>query len=122
MKSSDIVVDVKTLGQAPYLACGCEPVYEFEQSTNRRTDNLIAYKVIIALPHLQLAKVGIKIPTTRNPLPEFTDGELVDVEFKGLALGVYTDRTGRLQLYGKADSVELANTNKSNIKLNAKSE
>lgn len=120
MKSSDIIVDVKTLGQVPYLACGCEPVYEFDQSTNRKTDNLIGYKVIIALPHLQLAKVGIKLNTTRNPLPEFVDGELLDVDFKGLTLGVYTDRAGKLQLYGKADSVELAN--KTNLKLNAKSE
>ncbi len=121
MKSSDIVVDVKTLGQAPYLACGCEPVYEYDQSTNRRTDNLIAYKIVVALPHLQLAKVGIKIATTKNPLPEFND-DLIEVDFTGLSLGVYTDRAGRLQLYGKADSVQLANVPKNNIKLNAKSE
>lgn len=119
MKSTDIVVDViGTIGPGPYLACSCEPVYKYDEANNR-TDEIVAHKVEIALPQKKLAKIGIKVETTMNPLPELDD--IVEVDFTNLSLGVYTDRLGHMQLYGKAGKVKLAD-NKTTIKMAPKGE
>lgn len=117
MKQSDIVVDIiKTIGKPPYIACSSEPVFEFDNTTKQKTDNLIGYKIEIALPQLKLTKIGIKISTTKNPLPDLKE-DLMDVDFTGLTLGIYTDKNGRIQVYGKADNVFPVNDNKTNIKI-----
>ena len=118
MKTTDIVIDVvKTIGKPPYLACSCEPIYEYD-NLNNKTDNVIGHKVEILLPHLKYAKFGIKVNNTTNPLPTIDD--VVEVDFTNLNLGIYLDRAGRIQPYGKADSVRIAD--KQNIKMNVKGE
>lgn len=119
MKSTDIVVDViGTIGEGPYLACNCEPVYKYDEANNK-TEEVVAYKVEIALPQKKLTKIGIKVDTTSNPLPDLDD--IVEVDFTKLALGIYTDRTGHIQLYGKADKVRPAES-KQTIKMAPKAE
>lgn len=109
MKTTDIVIDsLKTIGKPPYIACSCEPVYDYDDN-NHRTDKITCYKVEIALPEMKLAKVGIKVATTKNPLPEVAE-DLQDVDFTNLTLGIYIDRANRIQLYGKADNVHIVDS------------
>lgn len=118
MKTSDIVIDViKTIGKPPYLACSCEPIYEYD-NYNNKTDNVIGHKVEILLPDKKYAKFGIKIDSTQNPLPSIDD--VVEVDFNNLMIGIYQDRAGRIQPYGKADNVRVAD--KQTIKMNVKAD
>ena len=119
MKTSDIVIDViKTIGKPPYLACSCDPIYEYD-NYNNKTDNVIGHKVEILLPNMKYAKFSIKVNNISNPLPNIDD--VVEVDFSNLMIGIYIDRAGRIQPYGKADNVHLAD-NKQNIKMNVKAE
>lgn len=118
MKTSDIVIDViKTIGKAPYLACSCDPIYEYDEHNNK-TDNVIGHKVEILLPQMKYAKFGVKVDNTINPLPTIDD--VVEVDFTNLMIGIYVDRAGRIQPYGKADNVHVAD--KQNIKMNVKAD
>lgn len=113
MKTSDIVIDViKTIGKSPYLACGCDPIYEYDNN-NHRTDNVIGHKVEIILPDLKYAKFNIKVNNISNPLPNIDN--VVEVDFDNLMIGLYIDRLGKIQPYGKANNVHLVE-NKQNSK------
>jgi len=119
MKSTDLVIDViKTIGKPPYCACSCEPIYEYDNNNNK-TDNVIGHKVEIILPDKKYAKFGIKVDNITNPLPNIDN--IVDVDFDNLMIGIYIDRAGRIQPYGKADRVRLVE-DKQTIKMNAKAE
>lgn len=109
MKSSDIVIDVvKTLGPSPYLLCEISENWEYVNG--KRTDTQLGYKYVIASPKLALEKVSVKIPGKK--LLDIQSGEILEVDFTALDLGVYIQQNGRLALTGKATSIALASDNK----------
>ena len=55
----DMRIDPACLGQKKLLV-DVVPVYEYRD--NKRTDTVVAYRYIVALPELRLEKIGVKCP------------------------------------------------------------
>lgn len=108
MQSKQIAIDVeKTIGKPPYFLA--EVSEDWEYKDNKRTHNQLGYRYAIALPQLAFEKVNVKIPGRK--LVDLPEGEICEVDFKGLSLGVYVQSNGHLALTGRADSISLAPSN-----------
>ena len=79
----DMRIDPTCLGQKKLLV-DIVPVYEYRD--NKRTDVVVAYRYIVALPELRLEKLGVKIKGRQ--LMEKPEG-FAEVEFDGLEVSAY---------------------------------
>lgn len=98
----DMRIDPACLGQKKLLV-DIVPVHEYKD--NKRTDAVVAYRYIVALPDLRLEKLGVKIEGRQ--LMEKPEG-FVEVEFDGLEVSAYESQ-GRTQITAKATGVSLVN-------------
>ena len=58
MTITDLIIDPKSLGNKLWLV-DVVPVYEYKD--NKRTENIIAYRYIVAMPEKNLDKINVKI-------------------------------------------------------------
>lgn len=108
MNSKKIVVDaVRTIGIPPYWLCEIKEDWEYSNGT--RTGAQLGWKYIIAAPAAALERISVKIPGKK--LLELEDGEIAEVTFSGLELGVYV-QNGGLALSAKAQGISLAASKK----------
>lgn len=98
----DMRIDPACLGQKKLLV-DIVPVYEYKD--NKRTDTVVAYRYIVALPELRLEKIGVKIEGRQ--LMDKPDG-FAEVEFDGLEVSAYESQ-GHTQITAKAVGVSLVN-------------
>lgn len=101
----DMRIDPASLGQKKLLV-DIVPVYEYRD--NKRTDVVVAYRYIVALPELRLEKLGVKIEGRQ--LMEKPEG-FAEVEFDGLEVSAYESQ-GHTQITAKAAGVTLVNASK----------
>lgn len=102
MTLKDLIIDPKSLGRRFWLV-DVVPVYEYKD--NVRTDNITAYRYVVALPDKGLDKIGVKIEG--SPLMEKPDG-YAEVTFQGLEINVYMIG-GQLNFAAKATGITLVN-------------
>lgn len=108
MQSKQIAIDIeKTIGKPPYWLA--EVSEDWEYKDNKRTANQRGFRYAVAIPQLAFEKIGVKIPGRK--LIDLPEGEICEVDFKGLSLSVYVQSNGRLALTGRADSISLAPSN-----------
>lgn len=98
----DLRIDPASLG-AKKLLVDIVPVYEYKD--NKRTDVVVAYRYIVALPELRLEKIGVKIDGKQ--LMNEPDG-FAEVEFSSLEVSAYESQ-GHTQITAKATGVTLVN-------------
>ena len=96
----DLRIDPVCLGQKKLLV-DIVPVYEYKD--NKRTDAVVAYLYIVALPDLRLEKLGVKIDGKQ--LMDKPDG-FAEVEFSGLEVSAY-EAQSHTQITAKATGVML---------------
>ena len=101
----DMRIDPTCLGQKKLLV-DIVPVYEYRD--NKRTDVVVAYRYIVALPELRLEKLGVKIKGRQ--LMEKPEG-FAEVEFDGLEVSAYESQ-GHTQITAKATGVSLVSHGK----------
>lgn len=81
------------------------PYYLYEN--NARTNTILGYKYTVVLPSKGFQSLDVKIES-REPLVRIPAGTAwVPVQFDGLEVKLYYDRTNRVQLSAKAAGVEL---------------
>ena len=96
----DLRIDPASLG-AKKLLVDIVPVYEYKN--NQRTDAVVAFRYIVALPALRLEKIGVRIDGKQ--LMDKPDG-FAEVEFSGLEVSAYGAQ-GHTQITAKATGVML---------------
>ena len=96
----DLHIDPASLG-AKKLLVDIVPVYEYKN--NQRTDSVVAFRYIVALPELRLEKIGVRIDGKQ--LMDKPDG-FAEVEFSGLEVSAY-EAQGHTQITAKATGVML---------------
>ena len=96
----DMKIDPSCLGEKKLLV-DVLPVFEYKD--NKRTDNCVAFRYVVALPELRLEKLGVKIEGRQ--LMEKPDS-FVEVEFTGLEVSAY-EAQGHAQVTAKATGVML---------------
>ena len=96
----DLRIDPASLG-AKKLLVDIVPVYEYKN--NQRTDAVVAFRYIVALPELRLEKIGVKIDGKQ--LMDKPDG-FAEVEFSGLEVSAY-EAQSHTQITAKATGVML---------------
>lgn len=99
----DIEIAPRSLGQRMLLV-DIAPAYEYKDG--RRTDKLVGYRYIVALPEHGLEKISVRIEDTSPPM-EKPDG-YAEVEFTGLKVGLYESQ-GHVQITAKATGIHLVN-------------
>lgn len=99
-------IDNRSLGKKMLLV-DIAPAYEYKDG--RRTDKLVGYRYIVALPEHGLEKIGVRIEDTSPPM-EKPDG-YAEVEFTGLKVGLYESQ-GHVQITAKATGIHLVNPTK----------
>lgn len=104
----DLRIDPACLGRKKLLV-DIVPVYEYKD--NKRTDTVVAYRYIVALPELRLEKLGVRIEGRQ--LMEKPDG-FAEVEFDGLEVSAYESQ-GHAQITAKAAGVSLVNAGKKTV-------
>lgn len=98
MKITDLQIDLKSLGNKLWLV-EVAPAYAYQD--NRRTDTVIGYRYIVALPERGLDKVSIRIDgAKRMDAPN----DFVDVKFENLEVFIYWSR-GEYQLGARATNI-----------------
>ena len=101
----DLRIDPASIGKTKLLV-DVVPVHEYREK--QRTDNILGYRYIVALPQLAFEKIGIRIDGPQ--LLEKPD-EAVEVEFSGLELTAYESQ-GHTMISAKATGVTLVNNAK----------
>ena len=96
----DLRIDPASLG-AKKLLVDIVPVYEYKN--NQRTDAVVAFRYIVALPELRLEKIGVRIDGKQ--LMDKPDG-FAEVEFSGLEVSAY-EAQSHTQITAKATGVML---------------
>ena len=96
----DLRIDPASRGSKKLLV-DIVPVYEYKN--NQRTDAVVAFRYIVALPELRLEKIGIRIDGKQ--LMDKPDG-FAEVEFSGLEVSAY-EAQGHTQVTAKATGVML---------------
>ncbi len=93
----DLHFDPASLG--PMILTEIVPVYEYVEGN--RTDKILAYRYIVALPETLYKRLGIKIdPPQRMDVPEAP----MEVEFQDLELSVYEIK-GKVSINAKATGI-----------------
>lgn len=101
----DLRIDPASLG-AKKLLVDIVPVYEYKN--NQRTDEVVAFRYIVALPALRLEKIGVKIDGKQ--LMDKPDG-FAEVEFSDLEVSAYESQ-GHTQVTAKATGIMLVDKGK----------
>lgn len=101
----NLKIDPASIGKVKLLV-DVVPVHEYRDK--QRTDNILGYRYIVALPQLAFEKIGIRIDGPQ--LIEKPD-EAVEVEFSGLELSAY-EAQGHTMISAKATGIALANAGK----------
>jgi len=102
MKITDLKVDLKSIG-SKYWLVEVLPVYVYENG--RRTDNISAYRYMIALPERNLEKIGVKVEGQQQLE---TPNGYVEVTFTDLELFIFW-YNGDYQVGAKAKGITLVN-------------
>ena len=97
----DLRIDPNSLG-AQKLLVDILPVFEYKDY--QRTENVVGYRYVIALPSHSLEKIGVRIDGKQQM--EKPDG-YAEVQFDGLELTIY-EAQGHVQLSAKAQGIMLA--------------
>lgn len=98
----NLKIDVKSLGRQKWLV-DVIPVAEFVGG--QRTDKVVGYRYVVALPAHGFEKLGIKI--AGDQLLKIPDGEeYIPVEFEGLDIRIY-ESSGHAQLSATATGIHV---------------
>lgn len=97
----DLRIDPNSLG-AQKLLVDILPVFEYKD--HQRTEKVVGYRYVIALPSHSLEKIGVRIDGKQQM--EKPDG-YAEVQFDGLELTIYESQ-GHVQLSAKAQGIMLA--------------
>lgn len=102
----NIVIDAKaSIGEKTPLLTEIKPVYEYKGAV--RTDKIIGYKYVVALPSHRLEQLEVKI-LGEKLLDDIEEDDYREVRFSGLSMGLY--RSGETyKVYCNATGVELVN-------------
>jgi len=103
MKITDLIIDNRSLGKKLWLV---EVVPAYEYQNGKRTDNINAYRYVIAMPDRSLEKIGVKIEGKQ--LLEAPEG-YAEVTFTDLEIFIYWSN-GQPQVAAKAKGISLVNT------------
>lgn len=101
----DLRIDPASIGKVKLLV-DVIPVHEYREK--QRTDNILGYRYIVALPQLAFEKIGIRID---GPQLLEKPETAVEVEFSGLELSAYESQ-GHAVVTAKATGIALANAGK----------
>lgn len=107
LRITDLKIDVSSLGDS-YLLTDIVPYYEYKDG--ERTNNILGYRYDVALPHLKMEKLGIKIEHL-SPLIDLEKEEIpigLQVDFKNLEVGSYFMRN-QVHIKASADEVFFKN-------------
>lgn len=96
----ELRIDPDSLGEKKLLV-DIMPTYEYRD--HQRTENVVGYRYIIALPSHSLEKIGVRIDGKQQL--EKPDG-YAEVEFEGLELTLY-EAQGHMQMTAKAQGIVL---------------
>lgn len=99
----DLKIDANATFGAKTLLVDVVPVYEYKD--NQRTDKIVAYRYVTALPEKSFEKIGVRIDGPQ--LIDTPDG-FVEVNFHGLELAAY-ESGGKVNIIAKATGISLAN-------------
>jgi len=102
MRITDLIIDNRSLGSKFWLV---EVLPSYEYKDGKRTDNISAYRYVIALPERGLEKVNVKIEGKQ--LLEAPEG-YAEVNFTSLEVFIYW-AGGDYQVGAKAKGISLAN-------------
>ena len=103
MRITDLIIDKLSLGKQLWLV-EVLPIYEYKD--NRRTDTVIGYRYVVAMPERNLEKITVKIDGKQ--LIEKPEG-YAEVIFNGLEVFIYWVN-GDYQVGAKATGIALAST------------
>ena len=101
INTRDLRIDPNSLG-AQKLLVDILPVFEYKD--HQRTENVVGYRYVIALPSHSLEKIGVRIDGKQQM--EKPDG-YAEVQFDGLELTIY-EAQGHVQLSAMAQGIMLA--------------
>jgi len=104
MKPTDLLIDPRSLGGKFWLT-DVVPTYEYKD--NKRTDRILAYRYVVALPDKMLDKIGVRIEGAK--LLDAPESGYVEVSFTGLEVYMYW-LNGSYQVGARAEGVSLVNT------------
>ena len=104
MKLTDLIVSPKSLGDKLWLV-DVSPAYEYKDG--KRTDTVLGYRYIVALPAHSLEKIGVRIDGKQ--LMEKPEG-FIEVEFADLEVTAYESQ-GHVQLTAKATGISTVRKN-----------
>ena len=100
----DLRIDTTSLG-AKKLLVDVAPTYQYDNG--KRTDTVVGYRYIIALPAHSLEKIGVKIDGKQlMEKPE----SFIEVEFSDLEVSAYESQ-GHVQLTAKATGISTVKKN-----------
>lgn len=101
LRVTDLKIDVSSLGNS-FLLVDVVPAYAYVD--NKRTDTIVGYKYVCALPAHKLEKISVKIENT-TPLIELENADaMIPVVFDDLEVGTYY-RGGSIELSAKASMI-----------------
>ena len=103
MKITDLIIDNRSMGGKFWLT---EVIPAYEYKDGKRTDNLIGYRYMVALPERGLEKIGVKVEGKQ--LVAAPESGYVDVTFTGLEIFLYWSN-GQPQIGARAKAVALVN-------------
>ena len=101
----DIRIDPASIGKVKLLV-DIIPVYEYRNK--QRTDTILGYRYVVALPALAFEKLGVRVD---GPQLLEKPETAVEVEFSGLELSAYESQ-GHAVVSAKATGVALVNAGK----------
>lgn len=97
----DLRIDPRCLGDSMLLV-DIVPTYEYQNK--QRTEKVVGYRYVVALPSMGLEKLGIKIDgEKRLEKPEGYS----EVKFENLEIGLY-EAQGHVNVTAKASGIHLA--------------
>jgi len=100
LRIQDLRIDPMSLGKEKLLV-DIAPKYEYKDKV--RTENVVGYKYVVALPEHGLEKINVAIDG--RPLLDKPE-HFEPVEFDGLEISAY-QINGQIQITGKAKGIRL---------------
>ena len=103
LKLQDLIIAPESLGSKLWLV-DIIPAYTYEN--NKRTDEILGYKYIVALPEKGLEKISVKIDGKQQL--EKPENGFVDVRFDNLEVFIYW-LNGTPNVAARATKISLVN-------------